>query len=60
MASCQNATFVDFKDENILPEDVMCDVQKTIYEMIDKYERTWSVPKGAIEIADAYCKENFY
>lgn len=60
MASCQNATFVDFDNEDILPEDVMCDVQKTIYEMIDKYEKTWSVPKGAQEIADVYCKEEFY
>ena len=59
MASCQNAAFVDFENEDALPEDVMVAVQNKIYEMMDKYEKSWSIPKGAQEIADAYCAEEF-
>lgn len=56
--SCYGAMSVFFEDESI-PEDVKCEVQKEIYNMIDKNESKWSVPKGAREIADAYCAENF-
>lgn len=59
MASCHNAVFVNFDDEATLPEDVMCAVQNKIYEMMDKYEKQWSLPRGAQEIADAYCAEEF-
>lgn len=59
MASCHNAAFVDFADETSLPEDVKCAVQSKIYDMMDKYESSWSVPRGAQEIADAYCDEEF-
>lgn len=58
-ASCHRAVSVFFSDESI-PEDVKCDVQKTIYNLIDKNESKWSVPKGAREIADAYCAEEFH
>lgn len=57
-ASCYGAVSVFFNDENI-PEYVQCDVQEAIYKLIDKNESKWSVPKGAQEIADAYCVENF-
>ena len=57
-ASCYGAVSVFFDDENI-PEDVQCEVQGEIYKLIDKNESKWSVPKGAREIANAYCAENF-
>lgn len=56
--SCYGSVSVFFDDESI-PEDVKCEVQKEIYKLIDKNEYKWSVPKGAIEIADAYCAEEF-
>lgn len=56
--SCYGAMSVFFSDETI-PEDVKCAVQKEIYNLIDKNENKWSVPKGAREIANAYCAENF-
>lgn len=60
MASIHNAAFVYFDDESTLPEDVMLAVQNKIYEMMDKYDHTWTPPKGAQEIADSYCTEEFY
>lgn len=59
MAVCHGAVDVSFDDETI-PDEVKCSVQTKIYEMIDKYEKTWSLPKGAQEIADAYCADEFY
>lgn len=59
LASCHNAIFVSFPDESELPEDVMTEVQNKIYNLIDKYENSWRVPKGAQEIADNYCNEEF-
>ena len=58
IASCVSAVTVVFDDESI-PEDVKLDVQNKIFEMIDKYENKWSLPRGAKEIADAYCEEEF-
>lgn len=58
-ASCYGSVDVLFNDGTI-PEDVKCEVQNKIYQLIDKYEYSWSVPKAAQEIADKYCKENFY
>ena len=57
-ASCYDAVSVFFDDESI-SEDVKCEVQKEIYNLIDNNESKWAVPKGAQEIADAYCEENF-
>ena len=57
-ASCYGAVNVFFDDESI-PEYVQCDVQEVIYKLIDKKENKWSVPRGAQEIADTYCAENF-
>lgn len=56
--SCYDALSVFFDDENI-PEEIRCSIQDDIYDLIDKNECKWSVPKGAQEIADAYCRENF-
>ena len=57
-ASCYGSASVFFNDESI-PEDVKCEVQEYIYELIDESEYKWSIPKGAREIANAYCAENF-
>lgn len=56
--SCYDAVSVFFEDESI-PEDIQREVQEEIYKLIDKNEDKWSVPRGAREIADAYCAENF-
>ena len=53
--SCYGAVSVFFDDENI-PENVQCEIIKEIYSLIDKNESKWAVPKGAQEIADAYCE----
>lgn len=57
--SCYGAVSVFFSDESI-PEDVKCEVQEEIYNLLDKNEYKWSAPKGAKEIADAYCAEEFH
>jgi len=57
--SCYSALSVFFDNENI-PEDVKCEVQEEIFNLIDKNESKWALPKEAYEIADAYCAENFY
>ena len=57
-ASCYGAITVFFNDESI-PEDVQCEVQDYIYELIDEYGYKWAIPKGARKIVDAYCQENF-
>lgn len=56
---CYGLVDVFFDDETI-PMDVKCEVQKKVWELIDENERKWTVPKGAQEIADAYCADNFY
>lgn len=56
---CYGLVDVLFDDETI-PMDVKCEVQKKVWELIDENERKWAVPKGAQEIADAYCAEEFY
>ena len=55
---CYSHIDVFFDDETI-PEDVKYNIQKKIYELIDTNEPRWTLPKGAQEIADAYCAENF-
>lgn len=55
---CYGLVDVFFDDETI-PNDVKCEVQKKVWELIDEHERKWTAPKGAQEIADAYCAENF-
>ena len=57
-ASCYGAVSVFF-DHVDIPEDVKDEVLETIYNLIDKNEKKWSVPKAAQEIADAYCAEEF-
>ena len=49
-------TFFDNED---IPSDVKCQVQTKVWELIDKNDNRWALPKGAQEIADAYCAENF-
>ena len=55
---CYGLVDTHFDDETI-PYDVMCEVQRKTWELIDQNEHRWAVPKGAQEIADAYCAENF-
>ena len=57
-ACCVAGFDVFFDDNDIIPEEVKKDVAETIWKLMDK-ESTWSVPKGAREIADAYCAEEF-
>lgn len=59
IVSCVSATTVIFNDKDI-PDDVQAEIQNIIYEMIDKYESKWTLPKGAKVIADAYYAENYY
>lgn len=56
--SCYSALSVFFDDESI-PEDIKCEVQEEIYKLIDANENKWAAPKGAHEIADAYCADEF-
>lgn len=58
-ASCVGCVSVFFDDEANIPEEVKTEVQKAIFNLIDKNENKWSVPRGAQEIADAYCAEEF-
>jgi hypothetical protein len=55
---CYGLVDVFFDDETI-PNDVKCEVQKKVWELIDENENKWAAPKGAQEIADTYCEENF-
>ena len=48
-----------FFDDDTISEDVKYEIQKKVYELIDENEHRWAVPKGAQEIADAYCAEEF-
>lgn len=57
-AQCVDSCSVFFDDESI-PDDIQCEIMDDIYDMIDRSENNWSVPKGAQEIANAYCKEEF-
>ena len=57
--SCYGSVSVFFSDEENILEDVACEVQKEVYNLIDKNEYKWPIPKGAREIADAYCAEEF-
>ena len=59
IVSCVSATTVIFDDEDI-PDEVKSEIQNIIYEMMDKYEDKWALPKGAKEIIDAYMEENYY
>ena len=58
-ACCVSGFDVFFDDNDIIPAEVKKDVRKTIWKLMDKNERKWSVPKGAQEIADAYCAAEF-
>lgn len=57
-ACCVSGFDVFFDDNDIIPSEVKKDVTEFIWKLMSK-ESTWSVPKGAREIADAYCAENF-
>ena len=57
-ACCVSGLDVFFNDNDDIPEEVKVDVTETIWKLMSK-EHTWSVPKGAREIADAYCAEEF-
>lgn len=52
--SCYDAVSVFFDEKDNIPEDVMCEIQNKIYELIEKNESKWSVPKGASEIINTY------
>ena len=56
-ASCVGKLSVFF-DEKI-PEEVETDVRRYIWFLIDTKEYQWGLPRGAQEIADAYCAEEF-
>ena len=56
---CYGLVDVLFEDETI-SEDVKVEIQKKVWELIDKNERRWAVPKSAQEIANEYCVENFF
>ena len=66
-AICYDAVSVFFDDEDTdgkaalppIPENVKGEIVDEIYALIDKNEGTWSIPRGAQAIADAYCEENF-
>lgn len=47
--SCYCSVSVFFDDENI-PEDIKQEVQKMVYNLIDKNESKWSIPSGAKDI----------
>lgn len=55
---CVGGLDVFFDDKDIIPEEVKKDITEYIWKLMDK-ELAWSVPKGAREIAEAYCKEEF-
>ena len=56
--SCYGAVSIFFDDESV-PDDVKYEISVMVYKLIDKNESKWSVPRGAQEIADAYCEKNF-
>lgn len=56
---CYGLVDVLFDDETI-PNDVKCEVQEKVWELIDKNDHKWAVPKSAQEIANEYCVENFF
>lgn len=61
----QNASIIGnvtvlFADESNIPDTVKSDVQEEIYKRMDKKETQWIPPKGAKEIADAYCAYEFH
>ena len=49
----------DEKDEQTIPESVLCEVADEIYKSVRKNEANWRYPDEAYEIADAYCAEEF-
>ena len=58
-ACCVSGFDVFFDYEDNIPDEVKANVHETILKLM-KNERSWSAPKGAQEIADAYCAEEFY
>lgn len=54
-----NNLYICFRYEDNIPDEVKAEIRAKVYELMDKNESKWSVPKGAYEIADAYCAENF-
>lgn len=59
-ASIVGNVSVFFENENDIPDTVKYNVQEKIYSLMNKYEKRWSVPNGAQEIADSYCAEEFH
>lgn len=59
-AQCVSGLDVFFDDNDVIPDDVKISVQEYILHLMDTKENTWSVPRGAQKIADAYCAEEFY
>ena len=57
-ATCHASCFVSFEN-NDLPENVKCEVDQAIYELVRKREASWILPSGAQEIVDRYCAEEF-
>jgi len=52
-----NVALDEIEDE--VPEDVLCEIQKIIFEKIDKEEKKWRYPQEAYDIANDYVRENF-
>lgn len=61
IAKCYGALYVHFDEETekVIPEDVLCEIQKIIWNKIDKEEKKWRYPKEAYKNANVYCKANF-
>lgn len=59
IASCYHAFDIIFDDDENLPEHVIAEVEKLIWDKIDSDESKWRYPAEAYTIANEYCKENF-
>lgn len=61
VAHCYSACDVIFDDETEreVPEEVLCEIQKIIWDKIDREEKKWHYPREAYEIANQYVAENF-
>lgn len=56
---CINSLYIAYNCKDDIPDHVREEVRKAVYWLMDNNERKWSVPKGAQEIADAYCAAEF-
>ena len=61
VAECYGASDIHFSEatEKEVPESVLCEIKKIIWDKIDKEEKKWRYPREAYEIANGYCAANF-